>query len=1000
MLAVCSWEESGPDAADGPPNANISKKSLIPSVVDQIDGETVDHGRRLELWKDDRHRGSDVLNLKKSNRSIGVCGVVDKDDVDGVRQGAVLVEIVPLDDDLVDAETGMLGMASGPIHEATPQMDHVHHLEAKEKEIQVQDEDRAAESVEGEWCRRQAVVHHEVHVEQHQTVDPDADWKGRERVVGVVETLVVSSCGAVAVVPGCGMGVGGVGTVAGIEIGIVGAAPYGAEGVTKEEVPECKRERIQGGKATQGECSNPFASGWYKVLYHGCSEGCLEMARQRLASEDCKDRPMDDTWIQMWDDYLPTLAHVLGSGIYQSSAIPYLEALVAAMKLGGCATLKQPQFRNLIGTQTSWCEGDPELVRPLAWTCPESCDCTAANGPAEQPSDKAVLCGVHWGFTSAREEELGKKEDAILPPSGEAWMARFSSDLDRVNVAGTAIGVPGRTGRDPVGGRCGREDCGTTRSKATDSRRSRPWHWLTILAGCRVARVSRVARRFRVFGISDVHTDWDENLRQLEELPVGPYSEDALLLAGDVSHDFQKVSQTLQLLKQRFKYLFFVPGNHDLYVRHEDGVDSLVKHERLLNECARLGVWTSPVRFKQEKLLIVPLLSWYHSEFDQEPNPSEAAWPSRQHSRLALLGDEMECRWPSLSETSAAPRNRALAELFDVMNDQQAAKVPQQVPEGVEAVTFQKVLERDADEEVISMSHFLPEPVLLPEKRFLFFPQLAEAAGSLFLQERVRALKPQLHLFGHTHFAWDQDFQERRYVSAPLGSPKEWRMRPRSMKLQGGARATRKDGRKEMWERSQLCFGAGLTETRSTRSPVNTEGNAGGHRRSDAATGRHWQSEVTPSEMKGQAPEPEPDQREPDAVPPAVPVAPYVRVIHQQYRTAHADAWPPEWRRLSGFWQRAAAHGRWRWRFWTDEEEDAKISQADLSTYAILYVHGGVYADMDAWIQWDTMPVGSLDAFLDAVSSDATGERPLAVLASISRPDEAGAELRAPRGGR
>ncbi|CAK9024472.1 Vacuolar protein sorting-associated protein 11-like [Durusdinium trenchii] len=128
------------------------------------------------------------------------------------------------------------------------------------------------------------------------------------------------------------------------------------------------------------ECSNPFASGWYKVLYHGCSEGCLEMARQRLASEDCKDRPMDDTWIQMWDDYLPTLAHVLGSGIYQSSAIPYLEALVAAMKLGGCATLKQPQFRNLIGTQTSWCEGDPELVRPLAWTCPESCDCTAANG--------------------------------------------------------------------------------------------------------------------------------------------------------------------------------------------------------------------------------------------------------------------------------------------------------------------------------------------------------------------------------------------------------------------------------------------------------------------------------------------------------------------------------------------------------------------------------------------------------------------------------------------
>eukprot|EP00913_Durusdinium_trenchii_P030380 g28457.t1 len=41
-----------------------------------------------------------------------------------------------------------------------------------------------------------------------------------------------------------------------------------------------------------------------------------------------------------------------------------------------------------------------------------------------------------------------------------------------VNVAGTAIGVPGRTGRDPVGGRCGREDCGTSRQDPKIMRRS------------------------------------------------------------------------------------------------------------------------------------------------------------------------------------------------------------------------------------------------------------------------------------------------------------------------------------------------------------------------------------------------------------------------------------------------------------------------------------------------------------------------------------------------
>lgn len=84
----------------------------------------------------------------------------------------------------------------------------------------------------------------------------------------------------------------------------------------------------------------------------------------------------------MWDDLLPTLVYLVGVNIYQSSALPYLEAFVSAMKQGGCATLKRPEFKNIIGGQTSWCEGDPELIRPVAWTCPESCDCATARAGA------------------------------------------------------------------------------------------------------------------------------------------------------------------------------------------------------------------------------------------------------------------------------------------------------------------------------------------------------------------------------------------------------------------------------------------------------------------------------------------------------------------------------------------------------------------------------------------------------------------------------------------
>ena len=48
---------------------------------------------------------------------------------------------------------------------------------------------------------------------------------------------------------------------------------------------------------------------------------------------------------------------------------------------------------------------------------------------------------------------------------------------------------------------------------------------------------------------------------------------------------------------------------------------------------------------------------------------------------------------------------------------------------------------------------------LLPEKRYLFYPNLAKAAGSVPLAQRLRALTPDVHVFGHTHFSWDADIE-------------------------------------------------------------------------------------------------------------------------------------------------------------------------------------------------------------------------------------------------
>jgi hypothetical protein len=50
---------------------------------------------------------------------------------------------------------------------------------------------------------------------------------------------------------------------------------------------------------------------------------------------------------------------------------------------------------------------------------------------------------------------------------------------------------------------------------------------------------------------------------------------------------------------------------------------------------------------------------------------------------------------------------------------------------------------------------------LLPEKRYLFYPNLAKAAGSEPLAHRLRALRPDVNIFGHTHFSWDATVEGR-----------------------------------------------------------------------------------------------------------------------------------------------------------------------------------------------------------------------------------------------
>ncbi|XAR53142.1 hypothetical protein NMG60_11021564 [Bertholletia excelsa] len=268
----------------------------------------------------------------------------------------------------------------------------------------------------------------------------------------------------------------------------------------------------------------------------------------------------------------------------------------------------------------------------------------------------------------------------------------------------------------------------------------------------------------RVFVVSDLHTDYPENMTWVRSLSTVRYRKDILLVAGDVAETHNDFALTMSLLKDRFQYVFYVPGNHDLWCRREedDRLDSVKKLNVLLESCKGLGVQTTPMVI--DGLGIIPLFSWYHESFDKEKDIIGIRIPSLEMT----CKDFHACKWPGELDTG----DDSLALYFDAMNDQCCN-------------TIREI--KKSCSQIITFSHFLPRQDLCPEKRMLFYPNLPKIIGSEYLETRIRSIHgtggsaSACHVFGHTHFPWDAVLDGVRYLQAPLAYPRE-----RKRRMNGG----------------------------------------------------------------------------------------------------------------------------------------------------------------------------------------------------------------------
>jgi predicted phosphodiesterase len=241
----------------------------------------------------------------------------------------------------------------------------------------------------------------------------------------------------------------------------------------------------------------------------------------------------------------------------------------------------------------------------------------------------------------------------------------------------------------------------------------------------------------RVFTVSDIHVDFDANATWIAGLSTQDYRDDLLILAGDVSGSLRLLEGCLVALANRFRTVFYVPGNHDLWLtRDDEHKTSLDKFEEVRVIVENCGVRGTALH--DDKLSIVPLLGWYDYSFGKPCSELNEMWM-----------DFRTCKWPQ------SMGMREVTSYFVAMN---------------------QPLSRPASNTVISFSHFLPRIDVMPhyisERNRILYPVL----GTNLLEQQIRQIRPDIHVYGHSHVNRHIKIDGITYINNAFGYPRETRI--------------------------------------------------------------------------------------------------------------------------------------------------------------------------------------------------------------------------------
>ncbi|HZM78892.1 MAG TPA: metallophosphoesterase [Candidatus Limnocylindrales bacterium] len=258
-----------------------------------------------------------------------------------------------------------------------------------------------------------------------------------------------------------------------------------------------------------------------------------------------------------------------------------------------------------------------------------------------------------------------------------------------------------------------------------------------------------------LYAISDLHVGYTENRALVDGLrPTSPH--DWLIVAGDIADVFDDIIGTLALLRERFARVIWAPGNHELWTRTDDPVQSRgeARYLDLVQRCRQLDVLTPEDDYAVwdglgGPVTVAPLLLLYDYSFRMPGMLTKAMALQHAHDTGIVCADEILLHpdpYPSREEWCWA-RVEYTRTRLDAC---------------------------DPARPTILVNHF---PLVRQPTDILRHPQFAQWCGTELTADWHIRYRAAAAIYGHLHIPRLTRYDGVPFQEVSLGYPREWKAR-------------------------------------------------------------------------------------------------------------------------------------------------------------------------------------------------------------------------------